>query len=124
MEVVKYKILLVEDTLIAQKIAELVLGSLGCELDIVDKGYEALELATHNCYHLILMDIGLPDIDGLSLTKLIRQSELSDTHVPIIALTAHSEETIGDQIREAGLDDYLIKPLTYDVGQQLLAKYI
>ncbi len=123
MEQAKRKVLLVEDTPIAIKVAVIVLNMLGCKVDVAEKGATAIEMATNNQYDLILMDIGLPDIDGLTVTKHIRQQEPEDEHVPIIALTAHSETTIKEKIFEVGLDDLLIKPLTIMNGQQLLQRY-
>lgn len=123
MEQSKRKVLLVEDTPIARKVAVIILNSLGCKIDIAEKGATAIEMATKNQYDLILMDIGLPDMDGLTVTKCIRQRESKGKHVPIIALTAHSETSIKEQIFEVGLDDLLIKPLTVMNGQRLLERY-
>jgi len=123
MEQAKHKVLLVEDTPIAIKVAVIILNMLGCKIDVAEKGMVALEMATKNKYDLILMDIGLPDIDGLTVTKQIRQQELEGKHVPIIALTAHSETAIKEKLFEVGLDDLLIKPLTIMNGQQLLQRY-
>lgn len=122
MENVKHRVLLVEDTPIARKVAIIVLNSLNCNIDVAEMGTVALEMATKNKYDLILMDIGLPDIDGLSVAKQIRQHEPSGQHVPIVALTAQGESLIKDKLLESGLDDYLIKPLTMDNGLQLLEK--
>jgi len=80
------KILLVEDHLIAQKIAVAVLKSLSCDIDVAGDGHTALAKSHQKIYDLIFMYIGLPDMDGHAVTIKIRQYEKSAKHTPIVAL--------------------------------------
>jgi len=118
------RVLVVEDILIAQKIARLTLSGLGCIVDIAATGMQGLKMAEETRYQLILMDLGLPDIDGIELTRMIRRSIKINYHVPIIALTAtnHNDDKLA--CLEAGMDDFLLKPLTAENEQIILAKFI
>jgi CheY-like chemotaxis protein len=98
------KILLVEDHLIAQKMVSLVLGSLNCQVEIAADGKTALEKSQMTDYDLILMDIGLPDIDGHTVTEKIRKNEKNTRRVPIVALTAHADESEKTKASRSGMD--------------------
>lgn len=83
---------------------------------------EAVEFATRERPDLILMDLGLPVLDGLSATKLIRQSEnLCD--VPIIAVTAHDAEEFHRAAEAAGCDGYVTKPVDFDLLENVMGRY-
>ncbi len=105
------KILLVEDNLINQKVTLHLLKELGCEADVADNGLFAIKLFKKNDYDIILMDIGLPDMDGCALTKKIRAIESKGEHVPIIALTAYASEDDRKNCLDAGMDSVLTKPI-------------
>lgn len=124
MEGIKYRVLLVEDMEIAQKVAAIRLTELGCEVDTAKTGTQALELVNQRRYDLIFMDLGLEDMDGLTVTETIRKMEQRGHHVPIIALTAHESEDIRASCLQAGIDDFLVKPLTLSRGQQILQKHV
>src|SRR6185369_15432786 len=94
---IKYKILLVEDVKIAQKFAVMIFEAINCEVDTADTGAQAIELFNKKKYNLIFMDLGLEDMDGLTVTEAIRRMEKIDERVPIIALTAHSEEEMKEK---------------------------
>ena len=105
------RVLLVEDNIINSKIVTLALQQLVKSIDLASDGKEALNKFTTNTYDLILMDIEMPVIDGLTATEKIRVLEsATNRHVPIIALTANA--MIGDKERclSAGADDYISKP--------------
>ena len=85
------KILLVEDNLLNQKIAKIMLEDLGCDVQVVSNGDEAIKLIEKNPCDLVFMDIGLPGKDGVAITKEIRKNPLHKS-LPIIALTAHALE--------------------------------
>lgn len=125
MEKAQHKVLLVEDMPIAQKAAGLCLTAFGCTVDIAATGREALALFSQQRYTLILMDLGLPDMDGITVTDTIRRMEASEDKrpTPIIALTAHEAEDIRASCLEAGMNDFLIKPLTRAKAQAILEKY-
>lgn len=121
---VSTKILVVEDHPIAQKIAVFFLNALGFEADIASSGQEALELFHKNHYALVFMDIGLPDTDGFTVTKCIRSKEDKLNPVPVIALTAHSNELTRRQAMESGMNDFLVKPLTKESCEIVLKKFV
>src|SRR3989338_422466 len=121
----KSRILLVEDDRLAQKVASMILQQLNCVVDIVDHGIAALALLDKNKYHLIFMDLGLPGLDGFTLTKTIRQfKDHRKRQVPIIALTAHLEEAYRKKGFEAGLTHFLEKPLTLRRAQAMYDQYV
>ncbi len=106
-----FKILLAEDNLINQKVAIRTLNSAGYEVDAVMNGDQAVRIYTQNNYDLILMDVQMPDVDGFAATKMIRALNEPKSKVPIIAITAHA--LIGDRERciEAGMNEYVAKPI-------------
>lgn len=116
------KILVVEDNIINQKVAKIMLEDLGYVVDIAASGKEALYLTATHKYTLILMDVGLPDMDGLEITRKIRAQE-NDDHIPIIACTANGD-SYRDKCLQAGMDDFTLKPIMLDELKQVLAKYI
>ncbi|WP_242602127.1 response regulator [Legionella nagasakiensis] len=106
-------VLVVEDNVIAQTVAKTILAQLHCDTDIAETGKKAVELWKQGHYNLMFMDIGLPDIDGYEVTRLIRMQELAkNTHVPIIALTAHAGDENKKRCIDAGMNAVLTKPLT------------
>ncbi len=108
------EVLLAEDNLTNQKIMTLLLNQLGLRVDIAVNGLETLESLEAKQYAAVLMDIQMPDLDGLEATQRIRdpQSPVLDHHVPIIAVTAHAIEGYREVCRQAGMDDYITKPVT------------
>jgi two-component system aerobic respiration control sensor histidine kinase ArcB len=108
-----HHVLVVEDNTIAQTVAKSILKQMNCSADIAESGKKALDLWKANDYDLIFMDIGLPDMDGHEVTRHIRLQELTkNTHVPIIALTAHAGDENKKRCIDAGMNAVLIKPLT------------
>ena len=106
------RLLLAEDNPINQKLAVIVLQKAGYSVDTVDTGSEAVAKAKLNQYNAILMDVQMPDLDGLEATQQIREWEQArGTHVPIIAMTAHAMAGDRERCLEAGMDDYVTKPL-------------
>lgn len=77
-------------------------------------GREAVELAESECPDLVLMDLSMPVLDGLSATRLIRRIE-SICHVPVVALTAHCSDEYVEAAREAGCDHFVSKPVDFDM---------
>jgi CheY-like chemotaxis protein/signal transduction histidine kinase len=110
------KILLVEDNEINQKIVLLSLNKRVNRIDVAANGKEALEMFGLRQYDLILMDIMMPVMDGLTATKKIREIESTmDTHIPIIAITANALAGDRDNCLAAGADDYIAKPFQAEV---------
>jgi len=118
------KILVIEDHPVAQRIAQIILEKLHCEVDLAETGLKALNKAEGNHYDLIFMDIGLPDIDGIELTRKIRTFEHITQQTPIIALTANFNESHKSQCLIAGMNDLMLKPLTSETAQVMIAKWI
>lgn len=119
----KISVLLVEDNKIARKMGIIILEELNCHVESAVTGRSAIELSSQNNYDLILMDIGLPDIDGIFVIREIRNEQNINKDVPIIALSAHSDKEYIAQSFEEGATDFLVKPLSPKVGQALLEKY-
>lgn len=109
----KRKILLAEDNLVNQKVASMVITRLGHSVDVAGNGLEALDKFKQNQYDLILMDIMMPEMDGLEATMAIREIEKNDGSkkpIRIIALTANAMREDRERCMAAGMDDYLSKP--------------
>ncbi len=105
-------ILVVEDNKLNQKIIQLMLQDFHCQIDIANNGQEAIKLFKENQYHLIFMDIGLPDMDGMRLTRKLRGLEKNKNSItPILALTAHVLEEDRLTCLNAGATDVLFKPI-------------
>jgi CheY-like chemotaxis protein len=105
------RILVVDDNLINQKVVKKTLKRLGYEPDIVDGGEAAIERCLAEDYHVVLMDIEMPDMDGITASGLIREKLPTDKHPYIVALTANAMASERETYLGAGMDGYLSKPL-------------
>jgi CheY-like chemotaxis protein/HPt (histidine-containing phosphotransfer) domain-containing protein len=105
------RVLLAEDNLVNQKVARGTLERMGYRVDIVSNGADAVAAWETGRYQLILMDCQMPVMDGYQATREIRLRERGAKRVPIIALTADAMKGAEQQCRDAGMDDYLTKPL-------------
>jgi hypothetical protein len=104
-------ILLAEDNQVNQFITEAILQDWGFVVDIANNGKEAVEMVRSNFYDLVLMDIQMPELNGVEATKLIRaMNDIRKSEVPIIALTANTTRHIQKKFLSDGMDDYLVKP--------------
>ncbi|MDB9311572.1 PAS domain S-box protein [Spirulina sp. CS-785/01] len=116
------QILLAEDNIVNRKVALLLLKKLGYEADVVTNGVEVLETVQQQPYDLILMDVQMPQMDGLEATRqLVRKAVTGGLHYPkpyIIAMTANAMEGDRDICLEAGMDDYISKPIRQPELQQ------
>ncbi len=106
------RILLVEDNQTNQQLVQYILGKRGYPVDVVDNGLKAVEAVSSSPYDLILMDCQMPEMDGFEATRRIRRLEgPSQTHVPILAMTANAMRGDRERCLEAGMDDYIAKPI-------------
>jgi signal transduction histidine kinase/ligand-binding sensor domain-containing protein/CheY-like chemotaxis protein/HPt (histidine-containing phosphotransfer) domain-containing protein len=117
-------VLLVEDEPVNAAVAEGYLAELGCTCVWVATGPAAIARSAIERFDLILMDLSMPTMDGFVTTTLIRQREGDARRVPIVALTAHDAAGYRDTCIEAGMDDLLTKPYTFEECAQLLRRWI
>lgn len=118
-----FKVLLIEDAKIDKQAAIPILNQLNCDVVLAETGARALELMDQDTYHLILLDLGLPDIDGLTVAEIIREKEAERPRTPIVALTSLDDEDIRVSSSDVGVDEFISKPLTAGNMRLLLEKY-
>jgi PAS domain S-box-containing protein len=108
----RIKVLVVEDNIVNQRVAVRMLEKHGCRVDVVANGCEAVDATACIAYDCIFMDCQMPEMDGFEATARIRQREMqTGQHIPIIAMTANAMLGDREQCLEAGMDDYVSKPV-------------
>ncbi len=105
------RILVAEDFVVNQKMILLMLERMGYRADIANNGLEVLEALHRQCYDLVLMDVQMPEMDGLEATRRIRQNTAANLQPRIIAMTANAMQGDKEACLNAGMDDYLSKPV-------------
>lgn len=120
------RILLAEDNPVNQEVATGMLTSLGCQVTVAATGREALLVLEQSALDLVLMDMHMPEMDGLEATRVIRQREAYTgvAHIPIIAMTANAFAQDRAACLAAGMDDYLSKPYTLEQLRTLLHRWL
>ena len=120
------RILLAEDNLINQRVALGILKKLGLEADAVAHGREAIQGLRERPYALVLMDVQMPEMDGLEATRHIRDTATGvlNPAIPIIAMTANAMQGDQQACLEAGMDDYLAKPVSAQALAAMLEKWL
>jgi two-component system sensor histidine kinase/response regulator len=114
------RILLAEDNLVNQKVAMGMLGKMGHRITLATNGLEALEQWRQSDFDLILMDVQMPEMNGLQATMQIRREEAIGAHVPIVAMTASAMSEERDRCLAAGMDDFVSKPVSFKVIEQMI----
>lgn len=110
------QLLVAEDNPVNQKLAQRMLESWGHEVTIVGTGKKALAALATGAFDLVLMDVSMPEMDGLEATAKIREGEVgTNRRQPIIAMTAHASNEDRERCAQAGTDDYVTKPVQADV---------
>jgi signal transduction histidine kinase/CheY-like chemotaxis protein/HPt (histidine-containing phosphotransfer) domain-containing protein len=121
----KIRVLVAEDNAVNQKVALRMLDKLGYSADAVANGLEAIAALKTIQYDLVLMDVQMPDMDGFEATSAIRdpRTGLSRPNVPVIAVTAHAMKGDRDRCLQAGMDDYITKPVQVSALMDVLTRW-
>ncbi len=119
------RILIAEDDPINHKLLAAMIARLGHQTDLVANGRQAVERFEATPYDLILMDCEMPEMDGYQATAEIRQHEeaIGNGHVPVIAVTAHAMKGAREKCLDAGMDDYLTKPVDLEALADILERW-
>ncbi len=108
----KVHILLAEDNPVNQKLATILLRKRGYQVTVVDNGQQALDAIAVTEFDLVLMDVQMPDMSGTDATMELRRREApGGSHLPVVAMTAHTMKGDAEKFLEAGMDDYVSKPI-------------
>jgi len=117
-------ILLVEDMVANQRLEMIILKKLGYSVDLAIDGQQAVEMCNLKTYDLILMDCQMPIMDGYEATDQIKKTSKLNRNTTVIAMTAHAMEGDREKCLEAGMDDYISKPVTLAVLEEKLRRYL
>jgi PAS domain S-box-containing protein len=117
------RVLLVEDNIVNQKIGILMLGRLGFRPDVAGTGIEALAAVHRSAYDIILMDIQMPEMDGLEASRQIRRIFAANRQPTIVAMTANAMTDDRRDCLEAGMNDYIAKPFRIEQLTAMLSKW-
>jgi len=118
------RILLAEDNPVNQRLAKMLLTKAGYQVEVANDGQEAVDKYTKapEAFDLIFMDVQMPQMDGMKATKAIRDKGFET--VPIVAMTAHAMKGDREKCLEAGMDDYIPKPVKRELVFEMLEKWV
>lgn len=120
----RFRVLVAEDTAVNQIVAKRMLEKLDCRVDVVANGQEALKMIEKFEYHLVFMDCQMPVLDGYGATRMLREKEAGrERHQIVIAMTAHAMQGDREKCMNAGMDDYIAKPVSRDALRAMLKKW-
>ncbi|MBV6644229.1 MAG: response regulator [Cyclobacteriaceae bacterium] len=117
------KIIIAEDSSVIQNLTKRILSMQSYEITAVKNGVEVLQHIEKEKFDLALLDIHMPKMDGMECARKIRELETSGNKMPIIAITGNAKNYSIEDFNEAGIDDYLPKPLNYDDMIRMVKKY-
>jgi two-component system sensor histidine kinase/response regulator len=118
------RVLVAENNPVSQKVAVQMLEKLGCRVDVVNGGAEAVQAIANTPYHLVLMECQLPGMDGIDAARRVRGTEGHKVSPPILALTGDAGEQERDACLAAGMNDFVAKPLRLGTLREKLAQWI
>ncbi|HJY83362.1 MAG TPA: response regulator, partial [Candidatus Binatia bacterium] len=118
------RVLIAEDNVVNQKIAQLMLEQLGCRTNVAANGKEAVAMAEMAPYDVVFMDCEMPEMNGFEATAEIRRREIGGRHIPIVAMTAKAADRGRQRSLQAGMDDYLSKPLQLEELKIMLERWV
>jgi len=122
---VRARVLVAEDNVVNQKVAVRMLEKLGCRVDVVANGREAIEVLARIAYDLVYLDCQMPEMDGFEATAAIRACEVQlGGHIPIIAMTANAMQGDREHCLAVGMDDYVCKPVRSEELATILHKWL
>jgi len=119
----KLRLLLAEDNKFNQQFATALLRKAGHIVEAAENGHQAVDAVRRNDYDVVLMDVQMPELDGVQATQQIRALPPPKNRIPIIVLTAHAMTGAKEQYLKAGMDDYVSKPIQSEILLGKLAKY-
>jgi PAS domain S-box-containing protein len=120
----RVRVLLAEDNPVNQKVGLKLLERIGCTVEVVANGKEALRAWENGGFDVILMDCQMPEMDGYEATRQIRSRELASHRTPIVALTAHALKGAEEECRAAGMSDYLTKPIDSETLKACIERFV
>jgi len=112
-----------EDNPVNQMVTMRMLQKMGCQADLASDGPSAIRSLETNTYDIVLMDLSMPEIDGLEATRRIRRMPYAKSCVPIVALTASASADVRSRCLEAGMNDYLSKPIEVQALRRALDRW-
>jgi CheY-like chemotaxis protein len=118
------RVLVAEDNMVNQRIASRLLEKLGCKVDVVANGKEAVEMIAGIDYDMVLMDVMMPEMDGFKATGEVRREDRPHHRVPIVAMTANAMQGDRERCLEAGMNDYVSKPVHSADLQRILQHWV
>lgn len=118
------KVLIVDDYIINREVTEGMLELMECKVDAAEDGKEAVEKCKKSNYDIIFMDIQMPEMDGYEATQAIRDHEGDKKHTPIVALTANALTGDREKCLDAGMDDYISKPIKGDDLKKMIEAHV
>ena len=116
-------VLLVEDNILAQRVTKLILQEVGCTTHAVASGSEALECLKEAFYDLVFLDFGLPDMNGLEFAEKFRAAHPEKADIPIVIVSAYSDDTYREQAEALGIREYIVKPISKVTCEMMIRKF-